>query len=65
MSEAERPLTAALSQGWEVANYSASIDPSAGMLVHCFLLRRQGRNKLLTLRKKMIGEGTVIEELEV
>lgn len=65
MTDVDKPLAAALAQGWEVANYSASIDPTAGMLVHCFLLRRQGRNKLLTLRKKMIGEGTVVEELEV
>lgn len=65
MSDSEKPLTAAIAQGWEVSNYSASVDPTAGMLVHCFLLRRQGRSKLLTLRKKMIGEGTVVEELEV
>jgi hypothetical protein len=65
MSDTERPLTTALAQGWEVTNYSASVDPTAGMLVHCFLLRRQGRSKLLVLRKKMIGEGTVADELEV
>lgn len=65
MSDAERPLSAMLSQGWEVANYSATVDPAAGMLVHCFLMRRQGRTKIVNLRKKMIGEGTVVEELEV
>jgi len=58
------PLSALVSQGWEVAGYSASIGDS-GMLEHCFLLKRQSRCELLTLRKKMVGAGVLSEELEV
>jgi hypothetical protein len=65
MSDMAKPLSAALSQGWEVANYSAAADPSTGSLVHSFLLRRQGKSKLLIIRKKMLGEGLVTEELDV
>jgi hypothetical protein len=65
MSDTPKPLTAALSQGWEVANYSAAADPNSGSLVHSFLLRRQGKSKLLIIRKKMLGEGLVTEEVEV
>jgi hypothetical protein len=65
MSDVDKPLTAALSQGWEVANYSAAADPSTGSLVHSFLMRRHGKSKLLIIRKKMLGEGLVSEEVEV
>jgi hypothetical protein len=65
MSDADKPLTAFISQGWEVANYSAAADPSSGSLVHSFLMRRQGKSKLVIIRKKMLGEGLVTEELDV
>ncbi|MEQ1706766.1 MAG: hypothetical protein ABL864_00340 [Terricaulis sp.] len=64
MSVDDRPLSALLSQGWEVLQYSASIGDS-GTLEHCFLLRRQGTTKVLIVRKKMMGEGVTSEELEV
>jgi hypothetical protein len=64
MVEDGYPLSSQISQGWEVSQYSASIGDS-GVLEHCFLLRRQGKAKLLMLRKKMMGEGVVSEELEV
>ena len=32
---------------------------------HNVLLRRQRQHKILTVRKKMIGEGSVVAELEV
>ena len=65
MNDTPKPLTAALSQGWEVQNYSATLDPSTGAILHCFLLRKQGRAKILAVRKKVLGEGAVTEELEV
>lgn len=66
MSETDdTPLSKAIAQGWEVANYSASFDPAVGLPVHCFLLRRQGRNRLLIVRPKMMGEGLVVEHLEL
>jgi hypothetical protein len=65
VSDADTPLSAFISQGWEVANYSAAADPSTGSLVHSFLMRRQGKSKLVIIRKKMLGEGLVTEELDV
>ena len=32
---------------------------------HNFLISRQGQHKVLTVRKKMLGEGIVASELEV
>lgn len=65
MAEHEKPLSSLISQGWEVANYSAAADPSTGSLVHSFLMRRQGKSKLVIIRKKMLGEGLVTEEVEI
>jgi len=65
MSDVERPLSAAISQGWEVADYSSSFDHSSGAMMHCFLVRRQGKAKVIIVRKKFMGEGVVTEELEV
>lgn len=65
MSQATRPLSTLRSQGWEVAGYSASMDPGTGMLAHCFLLKRENRSKVLVVRKKMVGEGIVAEEMDV
>lgn len=64
MPDVEKPLSAAVTQGWEIANYSASIGDS-GMLEHCFLLRRQSRHKVLVVRKKALGQGVHAEEVEV
>lgn len=64
MADVDRPLSAQLSQGWEVAQYSASLGDS-GLLEHCFLLRRSGKCKVLIVRKKMMGDGVVAEELEL
>jgi hypothetical protein len=65
MAEHDKPLSALISQGWEVANYSAAADPGTGSLVHSFLMRRQGKAKIVIIRKKMLGEGLVTEEVEV
>lgn len=59
-----RPLSDLVKQGWEVVDYSVT-DSSGETWHHNFLLRRQGQHKILTVRKKMIGEGLVSSEVEV
>ena len=60
----DRPISALLSQGWEVKHYSASLGDS-GMLEHCFHIARRNENKVVRIRKKMMGQGVVAEELDV
>jgi hypothetical protein len=60
----DKPLSALVAAGWEMTQYSASVSES-GVMEHCFLLRKGRDHKLLKVRKKMLGEGLVVEELEV
>ena len=60
----DKPVSDLVRQGWEVHQYSASIGDS-GTLEHCFLLRRNGEHKIVRVHNKMLGKGTVVEELEV
>jgi hypothetical protein len=60
----EKPLSALISQGWDVSHYSTTQDTS-GMLMHCFLLRKSGRAKLLSVRAKVMGEGFVSVEKDI
>ena len=60
----DKPISDAVRQGWEIVSYSAT-DMSGETYQHNVLLRRQGQHKILTLRKKMIGDGVVASELEV
>ena len=60
----DKALNSLLSQGWELHSYS-STSPHGEPLHHCFLLRRSGQWKVLTVRKKLIGSGVVITEMEV
>lgn len=60
----DKALSAAISQGWELNSYSATA-PHAEPLLHCFLLRRSGQWKVLTVRKKYLGSGVVTTEMEV
>ena len=59
-----KPLSALVAAGWEVFQYAASVS-EAGVMEHCFLLRKGRDHKVLKVRKKMLGEGLVTEELEV
>lgn len=59
-----RPLSDLVKQGWEVVDFSVATD-SAGSHNHCFLIRRQGQHKVLSVRKKMLGDGVVVSEMEV
>jgi len=60
----DKPISDAVRQGWEIVSYS-STDMSGETYQHNVLLRRQGAHKILTVRKKMIGDGIVVAELEV
>lgn len=60
----DRPLSDAVAAGWDIVSYSAT-DYSGETYQHNILLRRQGQHRILTIRKKMLGEGVVVTELEV
>ena len=60
----DRPISALVSQGWEVKNYFASLG-SSGTIEHCFHMARRTENKVVRLREKMMGKGVVAEELDV
>ena len=64
MKDAARPLSTLVEQGWEVHTYHTSQDQGA-MLMHSFLLRRQRDHKLLVVRRKVMGEGIVSEEIDL
>ncbi len=60
----ERPLSAYLNSGWEVQGFSSCLS-EYGMIEHHFHLRRQNANKVLSVRKKMWGEGHETREVDV
>jgi hypothetical protein len=60
----DRPLSDAVAAGWDIVSYSAT-DYSGETYQHNILLRRQGQHRILNIRKKMLGEGVVVTELEV
>jgi len=61
----DTPISTLVSQGWEIAGYSAT-DTSGTAYQHSVLLRRQGRHKILVLRKKILGDGIVVDsEMDV
>ena len=57
----DRPLSSLVAQGWEIVDYSTT-DASGTAYQHSLLLRRNGQHKILVLRKKMLGDGIVVEE---
>ncbi len=60
----DKPLSEAVSAGWTIVTYAVN-DLGGTGVYHNILLERQGQHKVLTIRKKMLGEGLVFEELEV
>ena len=61
----DRPISSLVAQGWEIVGYSTT-DASGTTYQHSVLLRRNGQHKVLVLRKKMLGEGIVVDsELDV
>ena len=64
MKDADRPLSDLIAQGWELQHYRTTQDEGA-MLMHIFLLRRQRDHKLLVVRRKVMGDGIVAQELDI
>ncbi|HVL40980.1 MAG TPA: hypothetical protein VM348_02405 [Brevundimonas sp.] len=60
----DKPLSDLVRQGWSVVGYTVT-DSGGDVWKHNFLLSRQGAHKVLTVRKKMMGEGVVASEMEV
>ena len=60
----DTPPSDLVRQGWAVVSYSAT-DMSGETYQHNVLLTRQGQHRILTLRKKMIGDGVVASEMDV
>ena len=61
----DRPLSSLVAQGWEIVGYSAT-DASGTAYQHSVLLRRNGQHKVVVLRKKMLGDGIVVDsEMDV
>jgi uncharacterized protein YxjI len=60
----DKPLSDLVRQGWEVVGYTVT-DSGGDVWKHNFLLNRQGQHKVLTVRKKMMGDGLVASEMEV
>jgi hypothetical protein len=65
MAEADKPLSTLVSQGWEIVSYASGHDSSNGAITENFLLRRMKAHKLVKIRKKMIGQGFVVTELDI
>jgi hypothetical protein len=64
MKDADRPLSNLIAQGWELQEYRP-VQEEGTMMMHVFLLKRQREHKLLILRKKVMGEGLVAQELDI
>ncbi len=60
----DTPLSNLVRQGWSVVAYSAT-DMSGETYQHNVLLVRNGQHRILTVRKKMIGDGIVAMEMDV
>lgn len=59
-----KPLSDAVRQGWSVIGYTVT-ESGSEVWKHNFLLARNGQHKVMAVRKKMVGDGVVVEELEV
>lgn len=60
----DRPVSDLVRQGWEIVSYS-STDWNGETYQHNVLMRRSGAHRIVTVRKKMIGDGVVVAELDV
>lgn len=60
----DKPVSDHVRQGWQVVSYAVH-DAGGTQVHHNVLMTRQGQHKLLTIRKKMVGDGIVVSELEV
>ncbi|MBX9614848.1 MAG: hypothetical protein K2X25_04575 [Caulobacteraceae bacterium] len=61
----DTPVSDLVRQGWEIAGYSAT-DASGAAYQHSVLLHRNGQHRIIVLRKKLLGDGIVVDsELDV
>ena len=61
----DTPVSDLVRQGWEIVGYSAT-DASGTAYQHSVLLRRNSQHKIVVLRKKLLGDGIVVDsELDV
>ena len=65
MAEDVKPLSTLVSQGWEIVSYSNGSGGEHGMATENFLLRRMKAHKVVKIRKKMIGHGFVVTEMDI
>ena len=65
MSEIERPLSTLVAQGWEIVDYTALYDHQTSGGTDCFLMRRQKQHKILKIRKKWLGVGFAVKEIDL
>jgi hypothetical protein len=56
----DTPVSDLVRQGREIAGYSAT-DASGTAYQQSVLLRRSGEHKIVVLRKKIIGDGVVVD----
>ena len=60
----DTPLSNLVRLGWSVVAYSVT-DSSGETWHHNVLLTKGGQHRILTMRKKMIGDGIVASEMDV
>jgi len=67
MAEDVKPLSNLVSQGWEIVSYSNGAGGEHGQVMPTenFLLRRMKAHKVVKIRKKMIGHGFVVTEMDI
>jgi len=65
MAAEDKPLSTLVSQGWEVVSYAAVYDRNRAVMSDNFLLRRMKSHKVLKVRKKWIGHGFVVTEMDI
>jgi hypothetical protein len=65
MNDDERPLSTLVAQGWEIVSYSSGHAPGSQTPVENVLLRRQKHHKILSVRRKTLGGGLVVKELDL
>jgi hypothetical protein len=63
MTADDKPLSTLVSQGWEVVAYSSG--PDSSQASDNFLLRRMKSHKLVKIRKKVLGQGFVVKEMDI
>jgi len=60
----DTPVSDLVRQGWSVVGYAAT-DANGETWHHNVLLTKNGQHRILTVRKKMLGDGLVVSEMDV